>query len=353
MQDNINKLKYHSTNQFRQVVKNITTKAKYKGQDEDNKPIIDELAVPPKLEFFGTVKLHGTNGNIVVQQDGTITFHSKKQILGVVSPDGEYTHKNDNAEFSMSMYHRLGSVKKLIQNIKQLYTGEVSGVIKISGEWCGKGIQSGVGISKLDKKSFFIFGIKVGENWLPHHFWKDLVCDNEDGIYNIHQFETFETVIDFSNPSYSQNILVDITNKVEAECPVAKQLGVDGEIIGEGVVWTPSDPLLISDTGNWFKVKGEKHSVSKVKTLAEVDPIKLQSCKDFVDYSVTSNRLEQGLSEVGLDQKLIGKFIGWVNTDIHKEENDVLEANNLTMKDVGKYISTVAREFYINKLREF
>ena len=41
------------------------------------------------------------------------------------------------------------------------------------------------------------------------------------------------------------------------------------------------------------KVKGEKHSSSKVKKLASVDVEKLNSIKDFVDYAVTESRLEQ------------------------------------------------------------
>ncbi|AKJ73524.1 RNA ligase 2 [Salmonella phage 40] len=109
---------------------------------------------------------------------------------------------------------------------------------------------------------------------------------------------------------------------------------------------------LAQDSGLWFKVKGEKHSVSKVKTLAEVDPIRLQHMREFVEYAVTENRLEQGLGEVGLDQAKIGEFIGWVNRDINKEEGDVLEANALTMKDVAKFISNKSRGWYMQKLNE-
>ena len=45
-------------------------------------------------------------------------------------------------------------------------------------------------------------------------------------------------------------------------------------------------------------MKGTKHSVSKVKTLAPVNVEKLNSIQEFVDYSVTRVRFEQGLSEV-------------------------------------------------------
>ncbi len=118
------------------------------------------------------------------------------------------------------------------------------------------------------------------------------------------------------------------------------------------MVWTPANPADMIDTGKWFKVKGEKHSVSKVKKLAAVDPEKLKSIESFVEYAVTENRLHQGLDEVGLSQKSIGQFIGWINKDINKEEGDTLEVNNLTMKDVGRYVADKARVFYLGKLDE-
>lgn len=123
-------------------------------------------------------------------------------------------------------------------------------------------------------------------------------------------------------------------------------------MIGEGLVWTPKDPELMKDTGTWFKTKGQKHSVSKVKKLVSVDPEKLEGIEKFIEYAVTQARLEQGLGEVGLDYKTIGTFIGWVNKDINKEEGDVLESNNLTMKDVGKHVATKARTWYLEELNK-
>lgn len=79
----------------------------------------------------------------------------------------------------------------------------------------------------------------------------------------------------------------------------------------------------------------------------------LRNINEFVEYAVTDNRLKQGIDEVGLDQKKVGAYIGWVNKDINKEEQDVLEANGLVMKDVGKKIADKARNFYINELNKF
>lgn len=356
--------KYHSTNQFRNVCKSIKEQATFSHVSEDGKVVFDPTKTIPTLEYIGTVKLHGTNASIVLHENGDISFHSKSQLLGYVR-DEEFTLLSDNAEFAQTMFRRIDSVKELLESARKVvkdFQGVELYPIKVSGEWAGQGIQKSVGISFLSKKSFFVFGIKAGDTiqsekqgWLPVTSTLNLDVDNENGIYSITQFKTETVEIDFNTPEFIQNTLVEVTEKIENECPVSKQLNtVDSEgnqvLLGEGLVWTPVDPDYCWDSGNWFKTKGKKHSVSKVKSVASVDPEKLSSIQDFVEYAVTENRLDQGIREVGLDQSLIGKYIGWVNKDINKEEADVLENSNLTMKDVGKYLANKSREYYINKL---
>lgn len=360
---------YHSTGQFRNVVKHVQESAKYKGRDEDGNVILDQLAIAPKIDYIGTTKLHGTNGSIILHEDGVISFHSKSTLLAYVDQQGEFTLLRDNAEFAQTMFRRIETVKYVMEQAVHLsnsFYGEVVYPIKVSGEWCGSGIQKSVGISFLPKKSFFIFGVKCGETdqvnkrgWLPVYTTTLLTngLTESQGVYSICSFRSEMITIDFQNPSYSQNTLVDATIAVENNCPVATKLECkdpDGNLVtlGEGLVWTPVDKHLCYDSGMAFKTKGEKHSVSKVKTLAAICPEKLNSIKEFVDYAVTENRLQQGLAEVGMDTKLIGKFIGWVSSDVNKEEADTLEESNLTMKDVGKYLTTKAREWYITKLND-
>ena len=358
--------KFHSTGQFRNVVQNIKHSAQYLGFDEETQqPIMDRNAIAPKIMYVGTVKLHGTNGSVVKHEDGTISFHSKNNLLGYIVND-EFTLLSDNAEFAQSMYRRIDSLSAIIGDLEEHLTKEnnLHYPLKISGEWCGQGIQKGVGISFLDKRSWFIFGIKSGETnqenktgWLPLDYLDGLttITDREAGIYSITDFPVKTLMIDFQNPEYSQNKLVEFTESAENCCPVSEVLDLkdpegNPQRLGEGYVWTPLNTDYCWDSGNFFKTKGKKHSVSKVKSVAAVCPEKLESIQQFVDYSVTDNRLEQGIQEIGLDQKLIGQYVGWVNRDINKEEGDTLEASNLSMKDVGKKISDKARAYYINKL---
>jgi hypothetical protein len=354
--------KYHSTGQFRNACKHIQMSAKYKGRAEDGKALYDELAQMPLLTYIGSVKLHGTNASIVLHENGDVSFHSKERKLGYVDGGTEDFHlEKDNAEFAQTMWRRFSGVVELVNDAVEVswkMYGEVRFPIKISGEWAGPGIQKGVGVSGISQKTLFIFGIKFGDTdqgtksgWCsPTHISHIKVP--EKGIRNIYEFPTKSVIIDFSTPDFIQNTLAEATFEVEAECPVSKALGVEGDLVGEGLVWIPVSDEYCWDTGTWFKTKGDKHSTSKVKKVASVDPEKLASIQEFIEYAVTENRLNQGIGEVGLDQKLVGQFIGWVNRDVNKEEGDVLEASNLSMKDVGKYISTKARAFYFKALDE-
>lgn len=348
--------KYHSTNQFRNVVKNIKEQTAFQGIDEEGNVIKDYDIPCPKLRYIGTTKLHGTNASIVIHEDGTVSFHSKSKLLGYVR-DNEFTLHSDNAGFAREMWDRWEGVQEIVQiahsvayeNYPSL--GKDVYPIKISGEWCGQGIQKNVGISFLPRKSLFLFGMKVKEEWLPSV--KQMPLESEDYcIYNIMSFASKCISIDFNKPELSQNDLVKYTNEVEDRCPVSAQLSVTESLLGEGLVWIPLDQEYAKDSGNWFKTKGQKHSVSKVKSVAEVDVAKIESIEKFVDYAVTENRLEQRLQEVGLDNSKYGEFIGWVNRDINKEELDTLQENGLTMKDVGKASSNKARLFYKKKLEE-
>lgn len=336
-----NAIKYPSTAQFRNVVQHIKNIYQYKGLDDEGNPIIDQSVELPKIEYQGTVKIHGTNGSLVMFEDGKIYCQSKERMLAFGC---------DNAGFWEAM--QSVDLNNLFDIVKKDYYAangvEANYPIIIAGEWAGQNIQKSVAVNGLHK-FFCIFGVKVGDNWQPLDDYVDLK-DTENYIFNSLQFETYSVVIDFNNPLDTQNKLIEITEAVEAECPVGKFFGNIG--VGEGVVWKPRNRELVVDSGSWFKVKGDKHSSSKVKKLASVDTEKLESIKEFVGYACTESRLEQGIQEVGLDIKLVGEYIGWINRDIFKEEADTLKANNLEMKDCGRDISTVARKFYLNKINE-
>ena len=339
--------KFPSIEQFRNVIRNVTAKARWVGRDENGDPVFDRNVALPTLTFEGTVKLHGTNAGIVFDIDSReITYQSRERVLSLTQ---------DNAGFMLYMSSIQNTIYQIFDDI-WVPTGTKK--IALYGEWCGQGIQKGVAISELPKM-FVIFGIKAisedGEGeWLDLSSY-DLndISFPDQRIYSIFDFPNYEIKIDFEKPEVAQNEMIKITEAVEAECPVGKAFGVSG--IGEGVVWKCSTPGWTS-SDFMFKVKGEKHSVSKVNTLAAVDVEKIANQRAFIESVVTEARLEQGVDNLVREQLLplemtsMGAFIRWVYNDVVKEEMDTIVANQYDPKKLGGPIADVARKWFVNRL---
>lgn len=310
------------------------------GLNEAGEPIINPAPVYPKLTFQGTVKLHGTNAAIVFSPEG-ITYQSRERVL---------TREADNAGFMAHMVQHLDAVAHLGYRLaKQYNLIDINHVVAIYGEWCGGNIQKGVAITGLPKM-FVIFAIKIDGEWVAVP--SDL-NDVDACIFNIDRFSTWYMTIDFEHPEAAQNHLAELTAKVEELCPVGASLGVEG--IGEGIVWRcTSDP----SSEYWFKVKGEKHSASKVKTLANVDVEAVSQINDFVAMAVTEARLEQALNNLvteqlkPFDMTSMGDFIRWVHQDVLKEESDTLQASGIEYKKLGSSIALAAKRWYVTKLND-
>lgn len=330
--------RFPSIEQFRSVIKQVKDTSSYVGKDEDGKPIFDYTRPLPTITFTGTVKLHGTNAAIGYSKQGGLWCQSRERILSI---------EKDNAGFAFWVESNKEYFEKLLCDISD--KPEFYDTVLIYGEWAGKGVQKGVGISELDKafypfyleyldkgevveKAAFPYGETIG-NWL---------YNKEMSIYPIIVFDTYSIDIDFNCPELVQNKLAEITEEVENECPIAKCFGVSG--IGEGVVWTAEWNNQVLR----FKVKGEKHSSSRVKTLASVDVEKIGSAVEFADNVVTDSRFNQAIENVfnneSVDIKKLGDVIKWVINDVLKEEIDTMAANGLEPKDVGKYISQKVKE---------
>lgn len=335
-------IRFPSIGQFRNVVSTINHQFQFVGLNEDGEAIYDRSKPRPVLTFTGTVKIHGTNASVCFNALEGMWFQSRDQII---------TPEQDNAGFArFASSSATPAFAKLFKDIAREHNVDLdSNTITIYGEWAGQGIQSGTAISNLSK-TFFLFGIEVTSfstdcNSTPAAYWVD--HSNYEvkvaGIFNILNFPTYIMSIDFNMPQLVQNELVLLTEQVEAECPVAKAFNQFG--IGEGIVWS----TIFNGNVYRFKVKGEKHSVSKVKVLASVDVEKMNSIVEFIDYAVTETRLCQAITAVfgaehaALDVKRIGDVIRWVVKDVTKEEGDVMIKNGIVSKEVNKYISNKVR----------
>jgi hypothetical protein len=322
-------IKYTDIGQFREVIRQVKHDTDYKGKNEDGSPIYLHNVPYPTLKFRGTVKLHGTNSSIAKYKD-RYEFQSRERILSLTS---------DNSGFMLAMKGK---------NYEKLFDGiNFDDHCVIYGEWCGGSIQKGVAINGLPKM-FVIFAVKIDNIYQDMFFYQNLKIEDQQ-IYNTLQFQHYFINIDFENPQMVQNDLIEMTQSVEAECPVGKYFGKIG--VGEGIVWEH----INRDTRHIFKVKGEKHQSSHIKTLVTVDTEEIKHIQEFVDYAVTENRLKQGIDkliELGkpVDVKSTGDYLRWVYNDVVKEEEDTIVKNGIDVKKLGKEISNKAKVFWLNYL---
>lgn len=333
--------------QFRNVVANVNRHFNFVGLDEQGEAIYDHTKIKPTLLFKGTVKLHGTNAGVCYNTVDGLWAQSRENVITV---------EKDNAGFAFFVESNKETFMNLMAAIIQrTKLDAANNTISIYGEWCGGNIQKNVAITNLPK-SFFIFGVKISPHvdstdleavkknpayWVDH---SDL-GNSEVRIYNILDFPSWEMEINFNEPEMVQNKLGELTLAVEEECPVGKTFGFSG--IGEGIVWSCDFNGVV----HRFKVKGVKHSSSKVKTLAPVDIEKIAGIKEFVDYAVTESRFNQGLEKTfpngePVDIKKMGALMKWITDDIIKEEMDTMKGNNLEPKDIGKYVSAKVKEMF-------
>lgn len=295
-----------------------------------------------KINLIGTVKIHGTNSSVGLDlKDNSLFYQSRNRVLSL---------DDDNYDFAKYIEDNKAEFLKIFDEIKNKINTEKYDSIIIYGELAGKGIQNKVAVSEIDR--FFAPFSIVGVN-------KDTVDEldvklsiNESiRFYPVETFGVYNVQLDLDNVHLAQQEIKDLTISIENECPVGKYFGVSGT--GEGIVFTDETKQYS------FKSKGEKHSVSKVKVIANVDIEKINKIKDFVDYSVTENRLNQGieyLKEMNkeLDISNMSDFLRWLANDVLKEEQDVITENGLDndLKAIMKSVSSKGRKWFMDKINE-
>jgi hypothetical protein len=342
-------ISFPSIEKFSAIITNINRRHNFVGLDENGDAIYDPSKPKPTIRFKGSVKLHGTNAGVCYNQIEGMWAQSRENII---------TPQSDNAGFALFCETKSNIFANFFDKImEKTNVDPTTNTISIYGEWCGGNIQKGVGITNLPK-SFFVFGVKITPHNVdnlekpPVAYWVDhtYLRSPENNIFNIDDYPTFEIDIDFNVPALVQNQIIDWTIEVENECPVAKAFGFPNTI-GEGIVfsYTNENGERIS-----FKSKGEKHAAkSKVHTLKPVDDIKINKCIEVANKVCVGWRLEQmfdltfdTLNGGQSDVKRLGEYLKAVMNDILKEETDVISEANLEPKDIGKYVSDIAKKYF-------
>jgi len=359
--------KFSSINQFRHVVESVSHTSTYIGQSEQNTPLYDESLPKPVLTFTGTTKLHGSNCGVGFDlETGEFQAQSREQILSLEQDNHGFCAWVKSEKTTLNLHLLQGILKSLYAKSDASKTGKAL-KFYVYGEWCGPGVNGKTGIGQVPN-SWYIFGVVVhiqngGDLWISvdqissawenADAWHDVNANTLRDIQFITDFKQWSLDINFNDPGHIIDELERLTLEVEAVCPVAQALGVQG--IGEGIVWTLNDPKF----GKlMFKTKGDKHKGTQTKHLVTVAPEIIEGIQAFTDAVVTESRLQQGFDllqtqhrKVTLDH--VGDFLKWVGMDVIKEESDTLKASGLDRKDVMGSVNKQAKKWLMPRLAKF
>lgn len=299
------------------------------------------------VSLIGHPKLHGSNASVLFPEPGVVLAQGKEGVWTEEVKDnyGFYEWVKENESYLLAVANYLLEKQPLLR-----YPFE------ITGEWAGGNVAPRSSVEGMEKfwAVFGLANISINEfgNGKLEFIQPPIDIQNRliRMIY-IPGIVSYRIELDMDAPEMAQAGLAQITTTVEENCPIANyMLGLDDNVEGkpagrgEGVVWHPVDNL---DRHLWFKVKGKKHSVSKIRELAALTPEQVASMGEFVDYAVTENRMEQAVRETGpIVKENMGKFLKWLQADIQKEETDTMEANGLDFKDLKQRIADKAIGWY-------
>lgn len=365
-------VKMPSIDQFRNTIRNVQHQAQYVGYNkETDETIMNRDAVLPVITATGTEKIHGTNAAVCYSNPDGFWVQSKDNIIPI--PEGEPNAGMDNMGCAFTAEH----IDHVWLNIINLLADENDvnldeNIITVYYEWCGGNIQKNSALTGFQKKAFIFQHFKISpieqildvngkqvnaiwkETFYTHgkdKVWVDAV---DHSIFNVNKFPKWDIVIDFNAPGEAQNKMIDIVvNDIEPNSPIGSKLGKEGNV-GEGMVVA----FTYQDVLHRFKVKGDKHSASKVKTLKPVDTVLEQKKVDFANEVCTAGRLEQAWQSIfGLNDEIMrptvkatGDFLRAVIKDVWKEESDIAFERGLEPKAVNSLISKVARIWFMGEL---
>jgi len=317
-----------------------------------------KLALPAKADFRGTVKIHGANITLVFRDCDNladVTIQSRNKILSLAPGDGE---DNGAGEFLTGI-----PFDRLAQSVFGTTKAKFKTLI-IAGEFSGKDVHKGVGISKLER-FFMVFNVCIDDLWRDMGRLSEVALP-EYRVFNIMNYKTFKVTINLDvDTTAAERQMMEYTQEVATACPVAKALGGSGP--GEGIVWTMLVPIRHHRARILgFKTKSQDFLATAYAPRARATTApKTQEPKsiadEFVNYAVGQRRLEQGIEymvEMGIPLKAenIKSFTRWVTNDTLREEAEQMKAvkahptlicvkiGNLAGDWFGKYLQQVHAE---------
>lgn len=336
-------------------------RTEYTGKDSEGNAIYVQKKLPT-VKAIGLEKINGTQASIHFNNLDGFWAQSKEQII---------TPEKDNAGSAFAAQQRKEEWITIVKDLADFYNIDLDKyIISIFYEWCGIGIQKHTAVEGLEKRAMIFQHFKCSP--IEHTDQEDEEEEEEEEaakwlstlattrnesvlIFNLCDFPLYELEVDFNSPGIAQNKMLELLEKIEDNSPVGQQFGFKGNT-AEGIVFT----FEHENTVYRWKVKGEKHSKSKVKTLKPVDNEKEQLKQDCAQKITPGWRLEQmydlandTINSGVPDIKNIGLFIKMVNQDIIKEDSDIIVEFGLEPKDIFSNVARIIKAWYFEQLNSF
>jgi hypothetical protein len=320
------------------------------------------------VEYVGTVKLHGTHGDVIQNRDtGEIIVQSRNRVL---------SEEQDNCHFAKFVRNRCQEeLCDVFEHVASFHPEAKS--IGVYGEFCGKKIQSGVGVSLFDP-FFVIVDVRVDDGWRHSSAILAAIADHLDtkstsggngssrNVYSVFEFPRFHVKLDARDPEPARELIDRLTEEVGSDCPVARKLLTASDsagnakklkLPGEGIVWKCQH-----GSRHWFKSKCEAHAVvadTPKKREKNGDGGNDVVVDEFLARYVTPARLRQGLDylrefNLPMATSSTRAFVKWVRDDTLKEgadDDSLVHGDEALQKAVSRAISDAARKWWFQQPR--
>ena len=315
-----------------------------------------------KIELVGTVKLHGSHADIVVDSDDNIRLQSRN-VLSVTAENDSYGY----AAFMLPLRNEILELKsQYLARYTKLNPGSTidsQHPLIIAGEWIGQGIQKRVAVNQLSRR-FVIVSVSINNTWLLDEDYAD-IRNEAAGIYNISRGGFYYQTLVLAplhikfKPQQEACFaaMQDQTEKIDQLCPFSATFGISG--VGEGIVWKVQQPPYHAKPELWLKTKGRTHMEPPQQNSNPEKNAAMTGARSkaatFARGVVTARRLEQGfeyLMEMLLlpDRKNTGTYIQWVQNDVLREEKTEIEAAGINQGTLKAEIIKIAKEHYQKSL---
>lgn len=300
----------------------------------------------PTLTFRGSEKLHGENMAVAYSQ-GEVWVQGRKHIRTLLGDqNGMAAFVDKTKDNWLTLFTQLSDLYSINTDIH---------TIVIDAEWSGDGIQKDNAACSGTDKGAYIFDYfrVVNNNTDESKFYSttSLEVNPENLIYLMSSFGSYSAILDFNKPTECEEILKTLAESIEDNSPIAKYYNkLDN--VGEGAyLWCNYNGEMLRLKTKGLKHGGKPKEKRVQKPLDSELEIKLQNLADKV---TPEWRLTQAITETNAtEMKHIGEVMKWVNQDIIKEEMPLLHEAGVEPKQLGRFIASIVKKYYIDSIKNY